>query len=79
MKAIRQIITLAHDDPTINPWRQAPARVQKLAAKSQPLPDTIAEVALRMANGLWPENLRIAVEPANTSKPLRADLLAVGY
>ena len=79
MKAIRQVMALAQDDPSINPWREAPQRIQKLALKSELLPDVVSQLALRMANGLWPPNLTVAVEASSTSRPLRADLLSVGY
>lgn len=53
--ATHQVCDLAAEDDTIACFREAPAKIQRMAAQAKPLPGEIYEVAHKMATGEWPE------------------------
>ena len=59
LKAVQEVMALAGEDETIQPWREAPPRVQKMCKAADPLPKETFEVAYMMAHGQWPEYLKI--------------------
>ena len=54
IRAVGQVVSLANEDPTIEPFRGAPARIRKMAERAAPLPGEIFEIAHKMATGEWP-------------------------
>jgi len=62
LKAVQNVMALANEDETIQPWREAPGHVHKMCEGAEPLPKEIFEVAYMMVHGEWPKHLRVQVE-----------------
>ncbi len=56
LKAIRQILDLADQEGDIAVFREAPARIKRMAETAQPLPREIYEIAHKRVHGEWPED-----------------------
>ena len=63
MKAVKQVMAVAVEDKTVQPWREAPERVQAMFAKGEKLPKEMVEVAYKMVHGDWPAYLKVECEP----------------
>lgn len=61
--AIDQVMTLAHEDPTVNCFREAPADIQEMAKHAKKLPGELYEIAHLKARGDWPDTLPLSIEP----------------
>ena len=70
LKAVQDVMALAAEDETIQPWREAPRRVQKMCEVADPLPKEIFEVAYKMVHGDWPKSLQIQVECGSRRRKL---------
>jgi hypothetical protein len=67
IRAVDAVISVAHDDPTVEVLREAPADIQAKARTSTPLPREIYEIAHRRARGDWPDEVPIDVTPKSTA------------
>jgi hypothetical protein len=57
IKAVQQVLALAHEDESIEPFREAPPEIRKMAERAKPLPGEVYEIACKMARGEWPQYL----------------------
>lgn len=58
LRAVRQVISLASHDASIEIRREAPARIHKLVQNAATLPKPVYEIALEMAEGHWPKYMK---------------------
>jgi hypothetical protein len=63
LRGINAVQTIAHDDPSVEFWREAPPDIQAMAHAAQSLPREIYEIAHRRAHGRWPNDVPVDVKP----------------
>ena len=72
LRAIEQVRAEARADKSIEIFREAPARIQRMAESATPLPKELFEVAHKRVHGNWPKEIKIRTE--STRKRFKAEL-----
>jgi hypothetical protein len=67
IRAIDQVLLIAHDEPSVAFLREAPKNIQRLAKSAEPLPRELYEIAHRRVRGEWPDDIAVEVKPDEDS------------